>query len=84
MLVAGFWTVNLSIAFPVVKILLQGKTLQGYVEEELKAAERAGRWWTGVQQPVNTYSNLYAIVSAGYVTCRLWRDRRAGSAPPRG
>jgi hypothetical protein len=46
----------------------------------LKAAERAGTWWTGVQQPVNTFSNLYAIISAGYVACRMWRDRQAGSA----
>lgn len=46
--------------------------------DTLKAAERSGTWWTGVQQPVNTYSNLYAIVTAGYVACRMWRDRRAG------
>jgi uncharacterized membrane protein YgcG len=45
----------------------------------LQAAERADTWWKGVQQPVNTYSNLYAIVSAGYVACRLWQDRSAGS-----
>jgi hypothetical protein len=45
----------------------------------LKAAERTGTWWTGVQQPVNTYSNLYAIVTTSYVACRMWRDRRAGS-----
>lgn len=38
-LVAAFWTLNLSVAFPVVKVLLQGKTLQGYVEEELQSAE---------------------------------------------
>jgi subfamily B ATP-binding cassette protein MsbA len=38
-LVAAFWTLNLSVAFPVVKVLLQGKTLQEYVEEELKSAE---------------------------------------------
>lgn len=46
--------------------------------EALKAAERAGTWWTGVQQPVNTYSNLYAILTAGYVAWRMRRDRRAG------
>lgn len=46
---------------------------------KLKADEAAGIWWKGVQQPVNTYSNLYAIISAGYVACRMWRDRQAGT-----
>lgn len=46
---------------------------------KLRAAEASGTWWKGVQQPVNTYSNLYAVVSAGYVACRLWRDRKAGT-----
>jgi hypothetical protein len=45
---------------------------------QLIANEASGTWWNGVMQPVNTYSNLYAIVSAGYVACRLWRDRKAG------
>jgi hypothetical protein len=47
----------------------------------LQSAERAGTWWKGVQQPVNTYSNFYAIVSAGYVACRMWRDRQLATAP---
>lgn len=46
--------------------------------EQLRANEASGTAWNGVMQPVNTYSNLYAIVSAGYVACRLWRDRKAG------
>jgi hypothetical protein len=45
---------------------------------QLMANEASGTWWKGVMQPVNTYSNLYAIISAGYVACRLWRDRKAG------
>ena len=47
--------------------------------DKLRAAEASGTWWKGVQQPVNTYSNLYAVVSAGYVACRMWRDRKAGT-----
>ena len=47
--------------------------------DKLRAAEASGTWWKGVQQPVNTYSNLYAVISAGYVACRMWRDRKAGT-----
>lgn len=32
----------------------------------------------GVRQPVNTWSNLYAVLSSGLVALMLWRDRRNG------
>jgi hypothetical protein len=45
----------------------------------LQLAESRGTPWKDVQQPVNTYSNLYAIVSAAFVAWRVSGDRRAGS-----
>lgn len=39
-LVALFWSVNLSVAFPVVKVLLQGESLDEYVGREITAAEK--------------------------------------------
>jgi hypothetical protein len=47
----------------------------------LRAAEATGTAWRGVQQPVNTFSNLYAVVTAGYVACRVWRDRKLAIPP---
>ena len=38
--VALLWGMNLSIAFPVVKVLLQGQSLHSYVDEQVAAAER--------------------------------------------
>ena len=40
LLVAGFWGVNLSATFPLVKVLLQGQTLAQYVDEEMALAEK--------------------------------------------
>jgi hypothetical protein len=34
----------------------------------------------GVRQPVNTWSNLYALFTAGWVACRIMRDRQQGNA----
>ncbi|MGH7202357.1 MAG: ABC transporter ATP-binding protein, partial [Planctomycetaceae bacterium] len=39
-LVGLFWSLNLSVAFPVVKVLLQGQSLREYVEVEIAAANR--------------------------------------------
>ncbi|HEX6986555.1 MAG TPA: hypothetical protein VF170_14325, partial [Planctomycetaceae bacterium] len=39
-LVAVLWGMNLSVAFPVVKILLEGQSLTQYVTTEIDAAER--------------------------------------------
>eukprot|EP00913_Durusdinium_trenchii_P022841 g21445.t1 len=39
-LVALFWSVNLSVAFPVVKVLLQGESLEQYVGREISDAEK--------------------------------------------
>jgi subfamily B ATP-binding cassette protein MsbA len=38
-LVALFWGVNLSVAYPVVKVLLQGQGAGEYVETEIAAAQ---------------------------------------------
>ena len=38
-LVAIFWGLNLSVAFPVVKVLLEGQSLSDYVEAEIETAE---------------------------------------------
>ena len=38
-LVAVLWGLNLSVAFPVVKVLLQGQTLNDYADIEIKKAE---------------------------------------------
>ena len=35
---------------------------------------------TGLRQPVNTWSNLYALFTAAWVACRMMRDRQEGSA----
>jgi len=48
----------------------------------LQQAELNHKAWFGVQQPVNTYSNLYAIVTSGYVACRMWRDRKDTTKNP--
>ena len=34
----------------------------------------------GFRQPVNTWSNLYALFTAAWVACRLMRDRKQGTA----
>jgi len=39
-LVALFWSANLSVAFPIVKVLIQGKSLDEYASEEIAAAKR--------------------------------------------
>ena len=39
LLVAFFWSVNLSVAFPVVKVLLQGQSLDDYVQTEIDSAD---------------------------------------------
>ena len=39
--VAVLWTATLSLTFVVVKVLLQGQSLQSYVESEIQAAETA-------------------------------------------
>jgi subfamily B ATP-binding cassette protein MsbA len=39
-LVAVLWGLNLSVAFPVVKVLLEGQTLAQYVSEKVEEAER--------------------------------------------
>ena len=39
LLVALFWSVNLSAAFPIVKVLIQGQSLEEYVSKEIAAAE---------------------------------------------
>lgn len=38
-LVAALWGMNLSVAFPVVKVLLQGQSLSDYVADEIETAE---------------------------------------------
>ncbi|GAB4158587.1 MAG: ABC transporter ATP-binding protein [Planctomycetaceae bacterium] len=38
--VALFWSVNLSVAFPIVKVLLQGQSLEDYVQAEIATAEK--------------------------------------------
>ena len=40
-IVAMFWALNLSIAFPVVKVLFQNDSLHDYVDNEIAAAETA-------------------------------------------
>ena len=39
MLVALLWGANLSVAFPVVKVLIQGESLDQYVEKEIESAK---------------------------------------------
>lgn len=39
-LVAVFWSLNLSVAFPVIKVLLERQSLTAYVDEEISAAEQ--------------------------------------------
>ena len=39
-LVALFWSVNLTVAFPIVKVLLQGQSLDQYVEQEIGLANK--------------------------------------------
>lgn len=39
-LVAVLWSLNLSVAFPVVKVLLQGQSLNEYVEQEIATTSR--------------------------------------------
>ena len=34
---------------------------------------------TGFRQPVNTWSNLYALFTAAWVACRMMRDRKEGN-----
>ena len=40
-MVAALWGGNLSIVFPVVKVLLEGESLQTYVHREIKEASDA-------------------------------------------
>lgn len=49
-----------------------------YCEWFDKALVAAGA--TGFRQPVNTWSNLYALFTAAWVACRMMRDRQEGSA----
>jgi hypothetical protein len=49
-----------------------------YCEWFDKALVQAGA--TGFRQPVNTWSNLYALFTAAWVACRMMRDRQEGSA----
>jgi len=39
LMVAMFWSLNLSAAFPIVKVLIQGQSLKEYVEKEIAIAE---------------------------------------------
>lgn len=39
-LVALFWSVNLSVAFPIVKVLIQGQTIDSYVQQEIESARK--------------------------------------------
>jgi len=41
LLVALFWSLNLSVAFPVVKVLLQGESLAKYVNNDIRDLEAA-------------------------------------------
>ena len=45
-LVAVLWGLNLSVAFPVVKVLLQGQSLASYVGEEITKAEQDRIRWS--------------------------------------
>ena len=45
-LVAVLWGMNLSVAFPVVKVLLQGQSLGQYLEEEIGQAEQERALWS--------------------------------------
>ncbi len=38
-LIALFWGANLSVVFPIAKVFLDGKSLPGYVQEEITSAE---------------------------------------------
>ncbi len=38
-LIALFWGANLSVVFPIAKVFLDGKSLPGYVQEEIASAE---------------------------------------------
>ena len=42
-IVSAFWALNLSIAFPVVKVLFQNDSLHDYVDSEIAALETAIR-----------------------------------------
>ena len=39
LLVAALWATNIGAAFPVVKVAIQGQTLQDWVAEEIRSAE---------------------------------------------
>jgi ATP-binding cassette, subfamily B, bacterial MsbA len=39
LLVAALWAANIGAAFPVVKVAIQGQTLQGWVREEIRQAD---------------------------------------------
>ena len=83
LLMGLFWLFAYGTGWPPALDSCVGEGLSCYCEEfdlaALQAAESAGTWWKGVQQPVNTYSNFYAVISAGYVACRMWRDRKVGT-----
>ena len=45
-IVSVFWAMNLSIAFPVVKVLFQNDSLHGYVDNEIRTLESSIRTHT--------------------------------------
>ena len=49
-----------------------------YCEAFSRADVMAGA--RGFRQPVNTWSNLYALFTAAWVACRMMRDRKEGTA----
>lgn len=48
-------------------------------EDLLRASEASGTRWYGTQQPVNTFSNLYAIFTAAMIAGFINWDRVAGN-----
>ena len=42
-IVSAFWALNLSIAFPVVKVLFQNDSLHAYVDSEIESLEKTIR-----------------------------------------
>jgi len=65
-LVAILWGVNLSVAFPVVKVLLQGQSLSKYVEQELESARtEIGQRTTSIKHLDTQIATMDGAVEVG-------------------